>query len=104
MRDSRDDPFAPTRGTLLQLTGLYASSFILGQHQTYVVDGEAEFIYYQPLKHGLMLALALQGGGAASLRERRLLPQKYWKAYGGEGSLRGVEHETINAPAADASA
>ena len=58
---------------LLQLTGLYASSFILGQHQTYVIDSEAEFIYYQPLKRGLMLALALQGGGAASLREGRRL-------------------------------
>ena len=98
LRDSRDDPFAPTRGALLQLTGLYASSFILGQHQTYVIDGEAEFIYYQPLKRGLMLALALQGGGAASLRERRRLPQTYWKAYGGEGSLRGVEHDAIHAP------
>ena len=98
LRDSRDDPFAPTRGALLQLTGLYASSFILGQHQTYVIDGEAEFIYYQPLKHGLMLALALQGGGAASLREGRRLPQKYWKAYGGEGSVRGVEHDAIHVP------
>ena len=98
LRDSRDDPFAPTRGALLQLTGLYASSFILGQHQTYVIDGEAEFIYYQPLKRGLMLALALQGGGAASLREGRRLPQKYWKAYGGEGSVRGVEYEAIHVP------
>jgi len=98
LRDSRDDPFAPTRGALLQLTGLYASSFILGQHQTYVIDGEAEFIYYQPLKHGLMLALALQGGGAASLREGRRLPQKYWRVYGGEGSVRGIEHDAINAP------
>ena len=98
LRDSRDDPFAPTRGALLQLTGLYASSFILGQHQTYVIDGEAEFIYYQPLKRGLMLALALQGGGAASLREGRRLPQKYWKAYGGEGSVRGVERDAIHVP------
>ena len=98
LRDSRDDPFAPTRGALLQLTGLYASSFILGQHQTYVIDSEAEFIYYQPLKRGLMLALALQGGGAASLREGRRLPQKYWKAYGGEGSVRGVEHDAIHVP------
>ena len=98
LRDSRDDPFAPTRGALLRLTGLYASSFILGQHQTYVIDGEAEFIYYQPLKRGLMLALALQGGGAASLREGRRLPQKYWKAYGGEGSVRGVERDAIHVP------
>ena len=97
-RDSRDNPFAPTRGALLQLTALYATSFILGQHQTYVIDSEAEFIYYQPLKRGLMLALALQGGGAASLREGRRLPQKYWKAYGGEGSVRGVGHDAIHVP------
>ena len=98
LRDSRDDPFAPTRGTLLRLTGLYAYSFILGRHQTYVVDGDAAFIYYQPLSRRLVLALALQGGGAASLREGRRLPQRYWRVYGGEGSVRGVEYETINAP------
>ena len=98
LRDSRNDPFAPTRGALLQLTGRYASSFILGQHQTYVIDGEAAFTYYQPLSRRLVLALALQGGGAASLREGRRLPQKYWRAYGGEGSLRGVEQDAINAP------
>ena len=98
LRDSRDDPFAPTRGTLLRLTGLYAYSFILGRHQTYVIDGDAAFIYYQPLSRRLVLALALQGGGAASLREGRRLPQRYWRVYGGEGSVRGVEYETINAP------
>ena len=98
LRDSRDDPFAPTHGTLLRLTGLYAYSFILGRHQTYVIDGDAAFIYYQPLSRRLVLALALQGGGAASLREGRRLPQRYWRVYGGEGSVRGVEYETINAP------
>ena len=98
LRDSRDDPFAPRRGTLLRLTGLYAYSFTLGRHQTYVIDGEAEFIYYQPLSRRLVLALALQGGGAASLREGRRLPQKYWKSYGGEGSVRGVEYEAIHVP------
>ena len=98
LRDSRDDPFAPRRGSLLRLTGLYAYSFTLGRHQTYVIDGEAEFTYYQPLSRRLVLALALQGGGAASLREGRRLPQKYWKAYGGEGSVRGVEYEAIHVP------
>ena len=98
LRDSRDDPFAPTRGALLRLTGLYAYSFILGRHQTYVIDGEAAFTYYQPLSRRLVLALALQGGGAASLREGRLLPQKYWSAYGGEGSVRGVEYDAIHVP------
>ncbi|MXX39930.1 MAG: BamA/TamA family outer membrane protein [Gemmatimonadetes bacterium] len=98
LRDSRNDPFAPTRGALLRLTGLYAYSFTLGRHQTYVIDGEAAFTYYQPLSRRLVLALALQGGGAASLREGRLLPQKYWSAYGGEGSVRGVEYEAIHVP------
>ena len=98
LRDSRNDPFAPTRGALLRLTGRYAYSFILGQRQTYVIDGDAAFMYYQPLSRRLVLALALQGGGAASLREGRRLPQKYWWAYGGEGSLRGVEQDAINAP------
>ena len=98
LRDSRDDPFAPTRGAFLRLTGLYAYAFILGGSPTYVIDGEAEFRYYQPLSRRLVLALALQGARTASLRRGRPLPQDYWKAYGGEGSLRGVEHKTINAP------
>ena len=97
LRDSRDNPFAPTRGAFLRLTGLYAYSFILGRHQTYVIDGEAEFIYYQPLSRRLVLALALQGARTASLIQRRALPEKYWKAYGGEGSVRGVERDAIQA-------
>ena len=98
LRDSRNDPFAPTHGAFLQLTGLYAYSFILGRHQTYVIDGEAEFVYYQPLSRRLVVALALRGDGAASLREGRRLPQKYWKSYGGEGSVRGVEYDVIHVP------
>ena len=97
LRDSRDDPFAPTRGAFLRLTGLYAYAFILGGRPTYVIDGEAEFRYYRPLSRRLVLALALQGARTASLRRGRPLPQDYWKAYGGEGSLRGVEHQIINA-------
>ncbi len=97
-RDSRDDPFAPTRGAFLRLTGLYAYAFILGRGPTYVIDGEAEFRYYQPLFRRLVLALALHGARTASLRRGRPLPQDYWKEYGGEGSVRGVEYKTIDAP------
>ena len=96
LRDSRDDPFAPKRGAFLRLTGLYAYAFILGKGPTYVIDGEAEFRYYQPLSRRLVLALALQGTRTASLRRGRPLPQDYWKEYGGEGSLRGVEYDAIH--------
>ena len=97
LRDSRDDPFAPTRGAFLRLTGRYAYSFVLGQYQTHVIDGEAELRYYQPLSRRLVLALALQGTRTGSLCQGCALPQKYWKAYGGEGSVRGVERGAIQA-------
>lgn len=95
LRDSRDSRFAPTRGMLLRVTGLYAIE--LGRRQTYVVDGEVELRRYQPLSRRLVLALALQGTRAASLRQGRELPPVYRKEYGGEGSLRGVERNAIQA-------
>jgi outer membrane protein assembly factor BamA len=95
LRDTRDNRFAPTRGSLLRLTGLYAIK--LGRGQTYVVDGEAELRRYQPLTRRLVLALAVQGTRTASLRSGRALPQVYWKEYGGEGSVRGVGRNEIQA-------
>ena len=95
LRDTRDSRFAPTKGMLLRLTGLCAIK--LGRRQTYVVDGEAEFRRYQPLSRRVVLALALQGTRTASLRSGREVPTVYWKEYGGEGSLRGVERNTIDA-------
>ena len=95
MRDTRDNRFAPARGSLLRLTGLYAIK--LGRGQTYVVDGEAELRHYQPLTRRLVLALAVQGTRTASLRSGRALPQVYWKEYGGEGSVRGVGRNEIQA-------
>ncbi len=95
LRDSRDSRFAPTRGMLLRLTGLYAIK--LGRRPTYVIDGEFELRRYQPLSRRLVLAFALQGTRTASLRRGRELPQVYWKEYGGEGSLRGVRRNAVQA-------
>lgn len=94
-RDSRDDRISPTRGTFLRATGLYAIE--LGRRSTYVVDGELEGRRYQPLSEHLVLALAGQVTQTGSLRQGRALPQVYWKRYGGEGSLRGVERSVIQA-------
>jgi outer membrane protein assembly factor BamA len=95
LRDSRDDRIAPTRGTFLRATGLYAIE--LGRRSTYVLDGELEARRYQPLSDHLVLALAGQVTETGSLRQGRALPQVYWKRYGGEGSLRGVERNIIQA-------
>jgi len=95
LRDTRDDRIAPTRGSLLRLSGLYAVK--LGKSSTYVLDGEAELRGYQRLSRHLVAAVALQGTRTASLRDGRALPQIYWKEYGGEGSLRGVDRNAIQA-------
>ena len=95
LRDSRDNQISPTRGAFMRLSGLYAIK--LGSRSTYVLDGEMEVRRYQPLSDYFVLAVAAQVGQTASLRKGRALPRVYWKEYGGEGSLRGVERNKIQA-------
>ena len=92
-RDTRDDRIAPTRGALVRLSGLFAVE--LGRRATSVLDGEVELRRYQRLSRHFVAAVALQGMRTGSLRKGRALPQIYWKEYGGEGSLRGVERNAI---------
>jgi len=92
-RDTRDDRIAPTRGALVRLSGLFAVE--LGRRATSVLDGEVELRRYQRLSEHFVAAVALQGMRTGSLRKGRALPQVYWKEYGGEGSLRGVERNAI---------
>ncbi len=94
-RDSRDDRIAPTRGSFLRATSLYAIE--LGARSTYVLDGELEGRHYQPLSRHAVIAVAGQVTQTGSLRAGRSLPQVYWKRYGGEGSLRGVQRNLIQA-------
>ena len=94
-RDSRDDRIAPSRGSVVRLTGLYAVK--LGALPTQVADGEVEARYYQRLSQRLVLALAGHYTQIASLHTDRPLPQVYWKQYGGDGSLRGVDRAVIAA-------
>jgi outer membrane protein assembly factor BamA len=98
LRDSRDNRIAPTRGTLLRFTGLYAVK--LGSRSTFVLDGDIEARRYQPLgwiADDLVLAVAVRGTQTASLRQGRALPVIYWKQFGGEGSLRGVRRNLVTA-------
>ena len=95
LRDTRDSRIAPSRGSLLRMSGLVALE--LGANGTSVLDGEIELRYYAPLAERVVAALAIHGTRTASLRSGRALPQLYWKIYGGEGSLRGVKRDAIQA-------
>jgi outer membrane protein assembly factor BamA len=92
-RDTRDDRISPTRGSYMRLSGLYAVE--LNPRLNYVVDGEAKIRWYQPLRRRLILALAAEASRVVSLRKNRALNEVYYKRLGGEGSVRGVERETI---------
>ncbi len=95
LRDTRDSRIAPNRGSLLRMSGLVALE--LGANGTSVLDGEIELRHYAPLAERVVVALAIHCTRTASLRSGRALPQLYWKLYGGEGSLRGVERDAIQA-------
>ena len=92
-RDTRDNQIAPTRGSFLRLTGLYAIQ--VGRRATRVLDGDFEARYYRPWGRYLVWAQGLRLVQVASLRPDRALPGSYWKAFGGEGSVRGVKRDRI---------
>lgn len=94
-RDTRDNQIAPTRGSFLRLTGLYAIQ--VGGRATRVLDGDFEARYYRPWGRYLVWAQGLRLVQVASLRQDRALPRSYWKEFGGEGSVRGVERDGIQA-------
>ena len=94
-RDTRNDPIAASRGTFLRASTLYAIQ--IGGQNTRVFDGDLEARLYLPLGRNLIWAQSLRGGLTASLRKERALPQLYWKEYGGEGSVRGVGLNSIQA-------
>ncbi len=94
-RDSRDNPIAPRRGTFVRLGGLYALQ--IGGQSTRVLDGEFEARAYLPLGDHFVWANASRVVFTASMRQDRALPQSYWQELGGEGSVRGVERNSIQA-------
>ena len=94
-RDSRDNPISPSSGTLLHAEGLYAIEF--GRKATRVLKGEVGWRYYLRLHPNFVWAQQFSGLLTASLRKNRALPEAYWIELGGEGSVRGVGRERIQA-------
>ena len=92
-RDTRDNQIAPSQGDLLRAAGLFAWEFSGGA--TRVLDGEIEARNYLGLGDRIVWAQAVRAVLTGSLRRDRRLPQAYWKAFGGEGSVRGVERASI---------
>lgn len=92
-RDTRDSQIAPSRGTFARVTGLYAVQ--LGGQETRVLEGNMEVRYYLTLGSNVVWAEALRVEQVASLRQDRALPRAYWTELGGDGSVRGVERNTI---------
>ena len=95
LRDTRDNQIAPSRGDFVRLAGLFAWEF--SGDRTRVLRGEAEARNYLRIRPWLVWAHAVRGVVTGSLRRDRYLPQAYWITFGGEGSVRGVNRDTIGA-------
>lgn len=94
-RDTRDNQIAPRRGSFLRAAALYAFEF--GGTQTRAVDGDVEGRHYLQLSDHVVWAQAARAVATGSLRRESDLPQAYWKEFGGEGSVRGVGRNSIQA-------
>ncbi len=94
-RDTRDNQIAPRRGTFVRAAGLYAIEFGRGRNR--VFDGDVEARNYLRIGSNIVWANALRGVMTGTLRRESDLPQAYWKEFGGEGSVRGVERNAIKA-------
>ena len=92
-RDTRDSQISTRRGTFVRASGLYALQ--LGGQETRVLGGNMEGRFYLPLGRNVVWAEAVRVEQIASLRADRALPRAYWKEFGGDGSVRGVERNTI---------
>ena len=95
LRDTRDSQIAPARGDFVRLAGLFAWEF--SGDRSRVLRGEAEARNYLRIRPWLLWAHAVRGVVTGSLRRDRYLPQAYWITFGGEGSVRGVNRDTIGA-------
>jgi outer membrane protein assembly factor BamA len=94
-RDARDNQIAPTKGSYLRAAVLFA--FELGGSENRVFDGDLEARNYLRLADDLVWAQAVRGVMTGTLQNESALPQSYWKEFGGEGSVRGVDRNGITA-------
>jgi outer membrane protein assembly factor BamA len=94
-RDTRDNQIAPTQGNFLRAAALYAIE--IGGSETRVFDGDLEARNYLRLGDNVVWAQAVRGVMTGTLRRESDLPQAYWKEFGGEGSVRGVDRDAIQA-------
>jgi outer membrane protein assembly factor BamA len=94
-RDTRDHPIMARSGAFVRAEALFAVEF--GGATTRVLDGLVEARHYQPLGAHFVWAQAVRWVMTGAIRRDRQLPQAYWKSFGGDGSVRGVDRDAIQA-------
>jgi len=91
--DGRDDPFDPTRGSLLSVAVKFASPLILSE--TGFIKTTFKSSWYVPLHRRIVFAFALSGGAAFSFEDAQELPliERYF--LGGRTTVRGFEQDML---------
>jgi outer membrane protein insertion porin family len=93
VRDSRDDPFNPSRGSLSSLRLDYADRDIGSQLRFQKLTGRTSHFF--PLRKNMTLAVSLRGGYGFSFGAEPELPINKRFFLGGRNTVRGFEPDSI---------
>lgn len=104
VRDSRDNPFNPTRGTVYMAMTEWGSPPLLSQINYLKSIGQVSYYYpvfrWWEAKNGLVFALNVKAGHLQTLRETDTVPINRRFFLGGSTTVRGFGQDEI-APKAD---
>jgi len=98
-RDTRSNPFNPTRGSLNALSVRWASGLLLSEST--FVKPTFQSTWYLPLVHRLVLGLSVRGGMAWTLWDTTELPLSERYFLGGSTSVRGFAEDALGPKSAE---
>jgi outer membrane protein assembly complex protein YaeT len=91
--DSRDDPFAPTRGTLLR-TGLEGGGAITGSELDFL-RGRIDWSWFTPLPARTVLGVSFRTGVIAPLAGTDVIPLQERFFNGGDNTVRSFKEDEL---------
>ena len=99
IRDSRNDPINPSRGSLNSVTYDLSSLALASQVDFYKLSGESR--WYVPVSNQVVLALGGRGGLARSFGSTAIVPitERYFA--GGSTTVRGYSRDELGPQAGD---
>jgi len=92
-RDSRDNLFIPTRGSVTELSGEYFGGFLAGDENFFKI--QSSWSRYEIVWPGWIGAIRLKGGLAEEFGDSKFVPSDERLYVGGANTIRGFRENTL---------